>query len=273
MANSLKRERQLARQRYLRQQARRRLAAQRRRRVQQGAAVAVALVAVIAGVVVLGKALGGNDSTVSAQPTASSSATGSSSPSASPSAAGCSYQQTGKASRKVTVPRFDPRAASRPGSATLVTNRGEITVELTAADAPCAVNSFRHLAQAGFYDRTPCHRLTTQNIFVLQCGDPTGTGTGGPGYRFPDENLPRDAENNYPAGTLAMANSGANTNGSQFFLVYKDTTLPPNFTIFGRITKGLDVVRKVADAGVTGGGGDGAPQQSVTIRQVRIGKA
>jgi peptidyl-prolyl cis-trans isomerase B (cyclophilin B) len=108
---------------------------------------------------------------------------------------------------------------------------------------------------------------------VLQCGDPTGSGSGGPGYQFGEENLPADAENNYPAGTVAMANAGPGTNGSQFFLVYEDTTLPPSYTVFGTITEGLDVVRTVAEAGVEGGGGDGAPAQPVSIERVEIGKA
>ena len=123
------------------------------------------------------------------------------------------------------------------------------------------MNSFKHLAEAKYFDGTSCHRLTTDNIFVLQCGDPTGTGSGGPGYQFGDENLPTEGADNYPAGTVAMANAGPGTNGSQFFLVYKDTQLPPSYTIFGTITKGLDVVQKVADAGrTTNGAGDGKPK-------------
>src|SRR5947209_6377383 len=109
---------------------------------------------------------------------------------------------------------------------------------LDTAAAPCTVNNFRSLIARHFYDNTPCHRLTTQGIYVLQCGDPSGKGTGGPGYTFADENL-KGAK--YPRGTVAMANSGPGTNGSQFFLVYKDTQLDPNYTPFGTITKGLDI--------------------------------
>ena len=161
----------------------------------------------------------------------------------------------------------------KPFTATIKTDQGPITVEMAAAEAPCTTNSFRHLAEAKYFDGTSCHRLTTGGLFVLQCGDPTGTGSGGPGYQFGEENLPTDGQNNYPAGTVAMANAGAGTNGSQFFLVYEDTTLPPNYTIFGTITEGLDVVTKVAEAGVEGGGEDGKPATPVTIERVTIGKA
>ncbi len=146
-------------------------------------------------------------------------------------------------------------------------------MQLAADKAPCTANSFKHLAESKYYDGSPCHRLTTDNIYVLQCGDPTGSGSGGPGYQFGVENAPADG--NYPAGTLAMARtSDPGSNGSQFFVVYKDTQLPDanGYTIFGHVTKGLDVVQKVADAGVEGGGGDGAPVQKVTVQTVTIGK-
>jgi peptidyl-prolyl cis-trans isomerase B (cyclophilin B) len=121
------------------------------------------------------------------------------------------------------------------------------------------------LAGEGYFDSTVCHRLTTEGIYVLQCGDPTATGTGGPGYTVPDENLPAEGGVNYPAGTVAMANAGPGTAGSQFFLVYQDTTLPPNYTIWGTVTSGLDVVERIAGAGVSGGGSDGAPAAPIGI--------
>ena len=124
--------------------------------------------------------------------------------------------------------------------------------------------------EQGFYDAVACHRLTTEGIFVLQCGDPKGDGTGGPGYQVPDENLPAAATANYPAGSVAMANAGPNTNGSQFFLVYEDTTLPPGYTIWGTITAGLDLVRQIAAGGVAGGGSDGPPSQSITIETATV---
>lgn len=100
---------------------------------------------------------------------------------------------------------------------------------------------------------------------MLQCGDPSGSGTGGPGYQVPDENLPKEGGVTYPAGTVAMANAGPGTSGSQFFIVYQDTTLPSSYTIWGEVTEGLDVVQAVAAAGVAGGSGDGPPAQPIGI--------
>ena len=104
----------------------------------------------------------------------------------------------------------------------------------------------------------------------MQCGDPTGTGTGGPGFNIPDENLPEAVENNYPAGTVAMANAGPGTSGSQFFLVYQDTTLGPDYTIWGSVTSGLDILQTIASAGVVDGGTDGAPLTGVTIESTKV---
>ncbi len=283
MAGSAKRERQLARERYERQQQRRAAAAARRKRNQQITAVVAAVAIVIAGVVFLTNKLGGDDSTAAAtKPTTAASVTPTPTASSSPSAAatGCTYTKTAdKASKAVTVPTYDEAKAAdykKPFTATLKTNLGDIVIAMAAEAAPCTTNSFRHLATSKFYDSTSCHRLTTSGLFVLQCGDPTGTGGGGPGYSFGVENAPADGK--YPAGTVAMARtSDPNTNGSQFFLVYKDTTLPAaggaGYTIFGTITKGLDIVSKVADAGTDSAAGDGAPKQKVTIESVTIGKS
>lgn len=156
-------------------------------------------------------------------------------------------------------------------SATLNTNCGAVTLSLLAAQAPHTVNSFVFLAGQKYFDHSPCHRLTTAGIFVLQCGDPTGTGTGGPGYTIPDENLSGAA---YPAGTVAMANTGQpHTGGSQFFLVYRDTQLPPSYTPFARVTAGLDILQQVAALGTTNGGPDGAPKAGVVIDSVSVTKA
>jgi peptidyl-prolyl cis-trans isomerase B (cyclophilin B) len=156
--------------------------------------------------------------------------------------------------------------------ATVETNCGTIVLSLDAKAAPHTVNSFAFLAGEHFFDSTPCHRLTTAGIFVLQCGDPTGSGGGGPGYEIPDENL-KGAE--YPAGTVAMANAGPDTGGSQFFLVYKDTApgaLQPNYTPFGRIVEGLDVLRAIAEQG-SNPPGDGAPVQPVVIESFTVEKS
>ncbi|MFR9750023.1 peptidylprolyl isomerase [Nocardia sp. 004] len=156
-------------------------------------------------------------------------------------------------------------AADAEYTATLTTNCGTVTIALDAAHAPRTVNSFVFLAGEQYYDHTPCHRMTTAGIYVLQCGDPTGTGRGGPGYSFPDENLTGAV---YPAGTVAMANAGPDTNGSQFFLVYRDTQLSPNYTPFGRVTAGMDVLESIATAGVDGGLTDGTPAAGVVLDSV-----
>lgn len=150
---------------------------------------------------------------------------------------------------------------------TLGTNCGDIAILADAAAAPETVNAMAFLANDGYFDGTTCHRLTTEGIFVLQCGDPTGTGTGSPGFELPDENLPSGSVINYPAGTVAMANSGPGTAGSQFFIVYADTTLPASYTIWGTVIDGLDIVSDVADVGTVDGGGDGTPLQTVMIQQ------
>ncbi len=151
---------------------------------------------------------------------------------------------------------------------TIATDRGDIVFTMDSAAAPCTANNLRSLAHFRYFDDTPCHRLTTQGISVLQCGDPTGTGSGGPGYSFADENLEGAT---YPRGTVAMANAGADTNGSQFFLVYGDSSLPPQYTPFGVITEGLEILDEVAAAGSdeSNGAGDGKPVLPVQITTLR----
>ena len=189
---------------------------------------------------------------------------------ASPSVEGgaaCTYTEQGAASKQVDLP---PDSATVSGElpATIETSAGAVDITLDADGAPCTVNSFVSLADQGYFDDTPCHRLTTQGIFVLQCGDPTGSGSGGPGYSFPDE-VTQDAS--YPAGTLAMANAGPDTNGSQFFIVYGDTELPPAYTVFGTVgADGLQVVQDVAEDGVAGGAADGPPATPVQITSVTV---
>ena len=173
------------------------------------------------------------------------------------------------------VPTFepaDPPEIEVSGTLTGVisTNCGEVEVELFADLAPTTVASFDFLGTEGYWDGSPCHRLTTQGIFVLQCGDPTGTGRGGPGYTFGIENAPADGS--YPRGTLAMARSqDPHSNGGQFFIVYQDTELPVEgggYSIFGRVTSGMDIVDRVAEQGVDGGGADGPPAAPISILSV-----
>ncbi|MDQ1111772.1 peptidyl-prolyl cis-trans isomerase B (cyclophilin B) [Microbacterium testaceum] len=186
----------------------------------------------------------------------------------SPTTAGCAYTASGQAAAPATAPPSDARPAASV-SAVLQTSAGDIPMTLTGERTPCTVESFVSLAQQNYFTDTTCHRLTTSGIYVLQCGDPTGTGMGGPGYRFGDE---LDGTETYPAGTVAMANAGPNTNGSQFFLVYKDSPLPAKYTVFGTLSpEGLAVVSKIAQAGVSGGGADGAPATAVKISGVTIG--
>jgi peptidyl-prolyl cis-trans isomerase B (cyclophilin B) len=268
------RQRALARAKLERQMARRAEAARRRRRINATVGAVLALVLVAGGIYYLVQQVKETKPSTAAQATAapsaqpSDSASAAASPAASPAAGTCVYAKAPEgAAKNVGVPgsKDAPRAGTQ--TATIDTNVGTLKVTLDLAKAPCTTHSFAFLAGKKYFDGTPCHRLTTSSIFVLQCGDPTGTGSGGPGYQFGEENLP---SGNYPAGTLAMANAGAGTNGSQFFIVYKDTQLPPNYTIFGKVTSGLDVVQKVAAAGVQGGSGDGKPNQSVTLTHVTV---
>jgi len=223
----------------------------------------------------------GNSSktTPTASPTATPTVSASSSPSPAPTSSAipnadepaqhCVYTASGTAARKVKFPPAVPDWKATY-HASIVTNRGTIGIDLLNSKATCTVNSFVSLATQKYYNNTPCHRLTTAGIFVLQCGDPTGSGQGGPGYAFLSENVEGAT---YPAGTVAMANTGQpDSNGSQYFLVYKDTQLPPQYTPFGTITSGLGIIQNVAKAGVAGGGTDGHPKDSVQIERVTITK-
>lgn len=166
-------------------------------------------------------------------------------------------------------------ALAKGTSADLVldTDQGPITIALDTEQAPKNSNSLAFLAGEGYFDGTSCHRLTTEGIYVLQCGDRSGTGSGGPGYTTADENLPKDTRDNYPKGSVAMAEPQGGEAGSQFFLVYRDTTLPPDYTIVGRVTSGLEVVESIAKDGVDPSSptaGDGPPATPLTITAARI---
>jgi peptidyl-prolyl cis-trans isomerase B (cyclophilin B) len=167
------------------------------------------------------------------------------------------------------IPVFNAAQAAQPYIVLFFTNQGLITVRMLTTEAPCTTWSFRFLATRDYFNGTHCHRLTTEGIYVLQCGDPTGTGSGGPGYAFNDENL---AGATYPAGTVAMANAGPNTNGSQFFFVWKNTSLPPDYTPFGTVTGGMDVLQKIAAAGddQQNGPGDGYPHLYTEFLTVQV---
>jgi peptidyl-prolyl cis-trans isomerase B (cyclophilin B) len=178
----------------------------------------------------------------------------------------------GHAPAKVKQPTFAAKSPAK--TLTLTTNCGPIVISLLGSKAPITVTSIATLANAGYYNKSLCHRLTTEGICVLQCGDPTASGSGSPtGWKgYIDENLPKVGAKNYPAGTVAMANSGPKTNGSQFFLVYQDTQLGPDYTIWGKITKGLDLVQKIGAVGAYQMSGeqamyapDGFPIQMVEI--------
>jgi len=266
-----KREKELARAKFERQQARRteRHGSQRRLQIGIGIAVAVVIIAAIVGV-----SLANRDTSLEATPTESASS--SASPSASPSSTAsgtaapivCASPGTPRAD-DMTFPSAPTAPATLPTTMTLRTNCGDIVISLDPK-APATVASAAFLAQQGFYNNTSCHRLTTNIIYVLQCGDPKGDGTGGPGYKVPDENLPTGADNNYPAGTVAMANAGPGTSGSQFFLVYQDTTLSPDYTIWGRVTQGLDILQQVAAVGTKNPDGDGPPTQPLFIQSAAV---
>ena len=197
--------------------------------------------------------------------------------------ANCLYPPSADAAGKAVTPPRTGQVATTPAPVDLdiVTNRGKIGLHLANNESPCAVRSFVSLAQQKFFDNTQCHRLTTSpGLSVLQCGDPKGDGTGGPGYQFADEYPtnqypPGDPALKkpvvYPRGTLAMANAGPFTNGSQFFMVYRDSLLPPAYTVFGTIgTTGLAVVDKIAAGGVAGGREDGVPATTVTITSASL---
>jgi peptidyl-prolyl cis-trans isomerase B (cyclophilin B) len=225
------------------------------------------LAAAAIGLTACGSSSSGGNAGQAVSPTATSTATNQ-------TAAGCSTPPALQTKHKSFSHEPPLTIAHTTYTARVATNCGTIVLALDGKNAPHTVNSFAFLSKQGYFTNTPCHRLTTApaGIYVLQCGDPTGTGTGGPGYTIPDENL-KGAK--YPAGTVAMANTGQpHTGGSQFFFVYRNTPLPPHYTPFGHVTSGLDVLTRIANAGTDNsfGQGDGAPNQPVVIESFNVTK-
>jgi peptidyl-prolyl cis-trans isomerase B (cyclophilin B) len=284
VATKKERQRKLARDAHARRLQRHADRARRTRQLSAAIIIAVLVVAVgvggaaIAGVFSSPKptaAASGKSPSATPTVTASPSATPTPSPGVTSAMVNgkCVYTRSGTAARKVKLPSRKPDLKATY-VATIATNRGNIVIDLLNSKAPCTVNSFVSLASQKFFNKTPCHRLTTaaSGIYVLQCGDPTGTGEGGPGYEFYTENL---TGAKYPAGTVAMARaSSMDSNGSQFFLVYKQTPLPPSYTPFGTIVSGLNILQNVAKAGSdnSNGPGDGHPKEKVEIDSVTITK-
>ena len=189
-------------------------------------------------------------------------------------AAGCTEPPALQAAPKSFTELPDQAAAAgKTWIATLDTTCGDITLELEGTKAPQTVASFLNLAKEGYWAPSPCHRITTEGIFVLQCGDPTGTGSGGPGYTFGIENAPADGT--YPTGSLAMARTqDPNSNGGQFFITYKESQLPTEgggYTIFGKVTEGLDIVEKIAaNKALDPSPADGTPVSPISILSVKV---
>jgi peptidyl-prolyl cis-trans isomerase B (cyclophilin B) len=259
VAGKKERQRKLARQRLERRRQQKVWEDRQVRRWGTGVLAVVVLAAVVTGGIFL---FGGSAAKTAAEPVVPH-------PPSEP-ARHCTYTAHPPAARNVGFPPAVPDYTASY-QATIDTNRGAIVIDLLNSKATCTVNSFVYLASKDYFNNTSCHRLTTSGIFVLQCGDPTGTGQGGPGYMFDDENLP-DAT--YPAGTVAMANSGPDTDGSQFFLVYQQSSLQPAYTPFGKIVSGLGVITAIAKAGSdnSNGAGDGHPKEKVVIEHVTISR-
>ena len=268
MTGKKERQRKLARERMLRQQARRAQRADKARQITIVAVVCCVVVGLGVGGYFLFSGSGGSQGRGRVRDVVRvrSSASAQAKP-----ASTCSYQASGTAARKVGLPPAKPDDKATY-QATIHTNRGDVVIDLLNSKATCTVNSFVYLAAKKYFNNTHCQRLTTIDPFVLQCGDPTGTGSGGPGYKFASENL---AGAKYTQGTVAMANTGApNSNGSQFFIVYKNSTLAASYTPFGKVVKGLGIIQNVAKGGSdnANGAGDGHPKEKVVIDSVTIKK-
>ncbi|MEE6261928.1 peptidylprolyl isomerase [Plantactinospora sonchi] len=273
MTSTRERQRAAARAKLERDMAERAAAARKRRQLQASIGAGVALLLVVAGTVWLVASLGDDKETGGSQA----------------AGATCDWTEIPAEQRSPTTKDvgLPPTTAKNTGSQimTIDTSLGPITAKLNLHEVPCTAASFSHLAEKKFFDNTKCHRLVTQGLQVLQCGDPSVAagsawketdGTGGPSYRFAEENLPTDKRPPYPAGVIAMANSGQpGTSGSQFFIVYGDSELPAQYTVLGTVTQGLDLVSQVGAAGDDGAfaqqAGGGHPKKEVVIKSLTMG--
>ncbi|GAA2498036.1 peptidylprolyl isomerase [Winogradskya humida] len=276
MSSIKDRQRAAARARLEKEMAERAVAAKKRRQRQAIIGSALAVVVIAGAAVWIVAALNKDDD---------KSTTASSAPPAGTVA--CQWiPEDGSTGAKVTDVGTPPANVPNTGKDTLTmdTSLGAITATVDLAKAPCTGAAFNYLASKKFWDGTKCHRLTTEGIKVLQCGDPSAKGkgyrdtdgTGGPSFRYAEENLPTNASPAYPKGTIAMAKtSSPSSTGSQFFIVYADTDLPAEYTVLGTITKGMDIVEKVAKAGTdnANGQGDGHPKTEVDIKTFTMAAA
>jgi peptidyl-prolyl cis-trans isomerase B (cyclophilin B) len=271
VTSTRERQRAAARARLEREMAQRAAAARKRRQIQAGIGAGVALVLVVVGVVWLVSSAGDDKKTTpTAQPTAAQPL--------------CVWNEVPKEQRTPTTKDVGlPPTGTEPHSGTQVmtvdTNFGPIEITMDLSKAPCSAASFSYLAGKKFFDGTKCHRMFPG---MLQCGDPSAKGkgyretdgTGGPSYRFANENLPTDERPAYPAGVVALANSGPDTNGSQFFFIYQDVELQPDYTVLGKVTKGLDVLQKATAAGHDGAfdpsPGGGHPKSDIEIKTLTV---
>ena len=287
MAPSNRRERELARLKSERQASRRTTAQQGRRKTSVVVVAVVAAVAVVGGLVALGVGLDGTDGDdqvvtqaddAGADDAADLEGAGATEePVTEPEPATpgeCAYPEQPPAARPVEPPPTGDDVV-REGTATMtldVAMAGQettLTVQLDAAGTPCTTNALVSLAQQDYFDDTVCHRLVTDGIFVLQCGDPTAMGNGGPGYRYLEELDTAEAVQTYAAGTIAMANTGQpGSTGSQFFINYEESPLPPLYTLVGQVTEGLEAVQAVAAEGTESGAPDGAPAAEARLVSV-----
>ena len=273
MTSTRERQRAAARARLEREMAERAAKARKRRQTQAIVGAAAVLVLVVAGTVWLATSLGGDDKKQNTAATAGN--------------VQCAFTEVPKEGRPKQIKDvgLPPAQQVNKGTQTMTidTNLGPITAKVDRSLVPCTAGSFTQLASKGFFDNTKCHRLVTQGIKVLQCGDPSATGkgwrdtdgTGGPSYNLAEENLPTDKRPAYPEGVIAMANSGQpGSTGSQFFIVYGDSQLDPNYTVLGTITGGMDLVKQVAAAGEDGAfaqqAGGGHPKKEIVINKLSM---